>query len=523
MRAGESIRRLARPAFLCAALALTQVSCVDSKAFEAGAIDYSAEALPFAEPELDPLYRLPGVSKLPDATQRALDVRRAFFARRFEIPELALTLAHDDKLNGVDGKFAAGPIIDGIEATQLAGIDACADWLRQMPDSYAAHWLCGAMWERGAWAARTGKFSSEVSAARFALMRERLQRSNALLERAITLTPEPLEALVRLAGNRYLDGDKTGAEALLERAEQIKPDYAPIHRTRLNYAQPKWGGSEERVKAAFERAKQSGVSGDRLLDIEDDFIVRPSTMTNPGEARAYWERVIREHPTKGRLTALRNDLFRTQSWDAALPVATRLIADYPGDATDHYWRARIHQQLGRVAEARDDYRMAAAMGDDLALQELVMANIRGGLGITAKSFDEVVVLCRYGASLGSGVGANCMGSLFLEGGSAGVPFRPDTGQAFAWHLVGARAGHYNSQYDLGWLMYTGRAPGVEPAAAKRLGTFWLRRAAEQDHQFAKKKLEENGIALSEPLPVGGEGMRLASVIAGLLSLIEMLP
>lgn len=502
MRVGESIRRLARPAFLCAVLALTQVSCGDSRAVDAGAIDYAAEAVPFAKPELDPLYRLPGASGLPDVMQRTLAVRRAFFAHRFEIPELALTLAHDDHLKGRSGKFAAGRIIDSIQDTQLAGIDACADWLRQMPDSYAAHWLCGAMWEGGAWAARSKKFSSEVSAARFAIMNERLQRSNALLERAITLTPEPLEALVLLAENRYLDGDKTGAEALLERAGEIRPDYPSIHWTRLNYAQPKWGGSEERVKAAFERAKQAGVSGDRLLDMEDAFIVRPSTMTNPGEARAYWERVIREHPTRARLTALRNDLFWAQSWDAALPVATRLIAEYPGDATDHYWRARIHQQLGRVAEARDDYRMAAAMGDDLALQELVMANIRGGLGVTAKSFDEVVLLCRYGASLGSGVGANCMGSLFFEGGSAGVPFRHDSAQAFAWHLVGARAGHYNSQYDLGWMLYTERGPGVEAATAKRLGTFWLRRAAEQDHAFAKRKLEENGISPSENLASG---------------------
>lgn len=498
----ESIRRLVRPAFCCAVLVLTQVSCGDSKAVDALVIDYSAQAVPFAKPEIDPLYVLPGAPKLPDATKRALDVRRAFFARRFEIPELALTLAHDDYLNGLSAKFAAGPIIDSIQDTQLAGIDACADWLRQMPDSYAAHWLCGAMWQGGAWAARTGKFSSEVSAAQFAIMRERLQRSNALLEKAIGLAPEPLEALTLLAENLYLDGDKNGAEALLERAEKIKPDYLRIHRTRLNYALPKWGGSEERVKAAFERAKKAGVSGDRLLDIEDDFIVRPSRMTNPGQARAYWERVIREHPTKARLTALRNDLFWAQSWNSALPVASRLIAEYPGGATDYYWRARIHQQLGRLAEARDDYRIAAAMGDDLALQELVMANIRGGLGITAKSFDEVVLLCRYGASLGSGVGANCMGSLFFEGGSAGVPFRQDTAQAFAWHLVGARAGHYNSQYDLGWLLFTARASGVEAETAKRLGVYWLRRAAEQNHAFAKRKLEENGISPSENLASG---------------------
>lgn len=522
MRVRDFIRRLARPAFYSALIALTQVSCGDSKAVEAKGIDFSAEALPFSQPIIEPLFVLPDTPKLFENSQRTLDIRRAFFARQFNIPELALNLAHDNYLNGLSEKSESWQIIKGIQDTQLAGIDACTDWLHEMPNSYAAHWLCGAIWREGALVARTGKYASEISPAQFAIMHERLQRSNALLEKAIGLTTKPLEALTLLAENHYLGGDKKRAEELLERAEKIKPDYASIHWIRLNFSQPKWGGSTELVQAAFERAKQSGVSGNRLLDMEDDFIVRPSTMTNPGQARAYWERVIKEHPTKDRLTGLRNDLFRSQNWDAALPVASRLITEYPGDGSDYYWRARINQQLGRIAEARDDYRMAAAMGNDLALQELIMANIRGGLGITEKSFDEAILLCRYGASLGSGVGANCIGSLFFEGGSAGVPFRQDRAQAFAWHLIGARAGHYNSQYDLGWLMFTGRAPGVEAATAKRLGVYWLRRAAEQGHQFAKKKLEENRIELSEQPSAADEGTRLNSILSGLYKLIRIL-
>lgn len=522
MRVTDSIRRLAGPAFYAALLALTQVSCSDSKAVEAEGIDFSAEPLPFSQPKIEPLFVLPDTPRLFESTQRTLDIRRAFFARQFEIPELALNLAHDNYLNGLSEKSESWQIIKSIQDTQLAGIDACADWLREMPDSYAAHWLCGAIWREGALAARTGKFASEVSAARFAIMHERLQRSNALLEKAISLTPKPLEALTLLAENHYLGGDKKQAEELLERAEKIKPDHAPVHWVRLNFSQPKWGGSTKLVQAAFERAKKAGVNRIRLLDMEDDYIAQPSKMTNPGQARAYWERVIKEQPTKDRLTSLRNDLFRTQNWNAALPVATRLIEEFPGDESDYYWRARIHQELGRIAEARDDYRMAAAMGNDLALQELIMANIRGGLGLTEKSFDEVILLCRYGASLGSGVGANCIGSLFFEGGSAGVPFRQDKAQAFAWHLIGARAGHYNSQYDLGWLMFTDRAPGVEPETAKRLGVYWLRRAAEQDHQFAKKKLKENKIELSEQPPATHEEMTLNAILSGLYELIRIL-
>lgn len=521
MRVTKSNRRLAGPAFCFALLALSQVSCGESKAVATGGIDFAAEAMPFARPEIEPLYVLPGTAKLPEDAQRTLDIRRAFFARQFNIPELALTMAHDNLLNGLSDKPGAWQIIDSIQDTKLAGIDACADWLREMPNSYQAHWVCGAIWQSGAWAARGEKYASEVSPAQFTIMHERLQRSNALLEKAISLDPKPLEALAMLAANNYLGGDKKRAEEYLERAEKIKPDYPSIHWTRLNYTHPRWGGSQELLQTAFDRAKKAGVDSDKLLDMEDEFIVQPNNLSNPGAARAYWEKVIREHPTRDRLTGLRNDLFKNENWNAALPVSTRLVEEYP-DESAYYWRARINIKLGRMTEAHDDYRMAAAMGNDLALQELIMANIRGGLGLAEKSFDEAVLLCRYGASLGSGVGANCIGSLFFEGGSAGVSFPRNDAQGLAWHLLGARAGHYNSQHDLGWLLFTGRGPNVEAATGKRLGVFWLRRAAEQDHQFAKKKLEEHKIEMSEPEPAADEGTRLNYILTMLYELIRIL-
>jgi TPR repeat protein len=74
--------------------------------------------------------------------------------------------------------------------------------------------------------------------------------------------------------------------------------------------------------------------------------------------------------------------------------------------------------------------------------------------------------------------------------------------------MAARAGYHNSQYDLGWLMLTHRAPGVEPKQAEENGLFWLRRAAELDHQFAKKKLQEGGHAEAEIVDEDGGTVQL---------------
>lgn len=519
---GEGRRKLVVVLILIAAIAIPLAlywKGLDGGQPEIPRFDLAAESMSLPRPAIEPQTFLTGAPPLPESVQTRLDLQRAFFAGDFVRLDAALLEAREAYLSGRSDSNPAKTLVDSIGDTELAGIDRCAEWLQAMPDSYPAHWVCGAVWRSGAWAVRGGKYASEVGAARFALMGERLARANALLARALDLTPKPVEVLTMLADNHFADGDAQQAEAYLQRAEAIMPQHASIHWLRMRYALPEWGGSDEAVRAALAQARQAGVRESALLDMEDDYVVRPGKMSTPGAARAYWEASISKHPTHDRLTSLLHDFVRLENWHDALPVANRLIDEYPDDDKAYNLRGRINKQLGNIAAARADYRMAAAMGHALALQELMMAHLRGGLGLPGKSFGEVVELCRHGAALGSGVGANCIGSLFFEAASVGVPFPDDPAQGYAWHLMAARAGHFNSQFDLGWMLYTGRVPGVEPDAAKRLGTFWLRRAAEQDHPFAKRKLEENGISPSEGLSAGLlDGLNLGAVFSGLSGL-----
>lgn len=481
-------------------------------------VDLATEGLSLPRPAIAPQTSLSGAPPLSESVQARLDLQRAFFAGDFARLDAALLAARDDYVNGRSHDNPAKAVVDAIDDTQLAGIDRCAEWLQAMPDSYPAHWVCGVVWRSGAWAARGGGFASAVGPIRFALMEERLERSNVLLERALELTPRPLEALTLLADNAFAGGNPQQAEAYLQRAGAILPQHAGIHWVRARYAQPVWGGSVEAVRAALAQARQAGAGESTLLDIEDDHIVRPWKMSTPGAARAYWEGAIRKHPTRNRLKRLLDDFVRLENWHDALPVADRLIETYPDYDHAYNRRAYINGQLGRIEAARADYVAAAAMGNEYALQELIMVHIRGGLGLPGKSFGEVVELCLYGATLGTSVGANCLGASYFEGGRSGMPFRQDLPQAFAWHLLAARAGHFNSQYDLGWLLYTGRVAGIEPDAAKKIGTFWLHRAAEQNHQFAQRKIEE----LRLGAPDAGQTGMLDAFLDRLFGAIESL-
>lgn len=459
--------------------------------------DYVAEDLSFPRPVLTPQQILPEAPALPEAANKRLALQRAFFARDFEVLDAAIHAAHERHVRGREDRDEIGVFIENLEKTQLAGIDACRDWVAAKPDSYAAHLVCGAIWHEGAWIARSGEFASKIPPIRFVLMRERFARSNALLERAVTLSSKPVEALTLLAANRLAVSDREGARVLLQQAEAIMPTYVRLHETRMHFLLPEWGGSAEEMAEAIALAKNAGVDDEALLNFHDRFVARPWKLSNPGAEKIYWEKAIAERPTFYRLNGLADYYHRMNNWRESVPAASRLIESHPGYAKAYWMRAAAHEKLGNIPEALQDYRMAAAQGFDFSMQELIRAHIQGGLGLPAKNWTALDAICRYGASLGLSSAANCMGSMFWEGARVGGPFRTDIPQAFAWHQVAARGGYHNSQYDLGWLLFTGRAPGVEQTQAKTNGLFWLRRAAELDHEYAKKKLQEANVSESE--------------------------
>ncbi|MEH6492604.1 tetratricopeptide repeat protein [Halopseudomonas sp.] len=367
--------------------------------------------------------------------------------------------------------------------------------------------------------------AADINIAQTVLMEERLHQSNQLLERALTLDEQPVEALTVLAQNHFLLGTRvdegfewaqllnvfdsknvassesrphsrtTGlASTYIEQALAVYPRYLPAHRTWANFLQPRWGGTEALVLSAIDQAQRAGIEEPDLLDMRDDFVIYPATFSTPGATQAYWEKAIAQQPTRKRLEGLLHDQVGRKNWKATVPAAEALIARYPDDGGAYYWLAEAKKMMGQTDEARAAHLYAAALGNDAAAQELIMAFIRGGLGIDENyAGPSLPQLCHYSAALGSPIGANCLGAGYFEGGQPGVPFARDPAQGYAWHLLASRAGHYNSQFDLGWMLYSGRVQGVDSEQAQELGIFWLRRAEEKGHTFAARRLDELGV------------------------------
>ncbi|MEH6566385.1 MAG: DUF4034 domain-containing protein [Halopseudomonas sp.] len=498
---------------------------VPEKWLSVESMDQAAMAMPFEPPRVESPVLLTGVPLPPENVQQTLQQRRAFFSGDFEFLERSLNQQRQQSLLSREGSIGYSPFIRSLEDTALAGVDRCEQWLQAMPESYAAHWVCAEVWNDGAWEARSERQRSDINIAQSVLIDERLHISNQLLERALLLDDKPIEALTLLAENHFLLGtrvdessvawerllnlfdgeiDALGADLYprttglaswyIEQALAASPRYLPAHRTWANFLQPRWGGAEALVLGAIEQARRAGIAEPDLHDMRDDFVVYPASFSTPGATQAYWEEAISQQPTRKRLEGLMHDQAGRENWKAVVPAAEALISRYPDDAGAYYWLAEARKMLGQTEQARGANLYATALGHDGATQNLIMAFIRGGLGVdenyVGPSLPEI---CKYSAALGSPIGANCLGAGYFEGGQPGVPFVRDPAQGYAWHLLASRAGHYNSQFDLGWMLYSGRVPGLEKEVAQDMGIFWLRRAEEKQHKFAARRLDELNI------------------------------
>lgn len=485
----HSLRRLA-------AACLTGFALASPNAYSQK-LDFVETPLPFPTPKANVPAALPGVV-LSGSTAESVKLRQAFFAGNFALVESALERHHTDLLSR--SVTRGSPLIeDLLEETHLAGIDRCREWTASKPRSYSAHWICGAMWHDGAWQARSSKYSKDVTPAQFALMRERLYRAKGLLETAAGLTEQPVEAYTLLAVVHTLLDEHKLADHFYAKAEKAAAWYKPLHDARANFAQPLWGGSRKAVSKAIAHAEKSGLDADAIANMRDAYEARPWDTPTPGAEKDYWERALAKHPTWARAHGLAQYHWRLERWREMLAATERMLAINPNRAEGYRLRALAHEHLGNQAASVADLYQAAALGNNFATDSLIRVHIQGNLGQPAQNWSALDVVCRYGAALGVPAAANCLGGAYMEATADTTPFRKDIQQGYAWHLLAARGGYPNSQHDLGWMLFTGRAPGVKPAEGKPIGLFWLRRAVEQDHAYAIRKLEAARLPLSEPV------------------------
>jgi hypothetical protein len=263
------------------------------------------------------------------------------------------------------------------------------------------------------------------------------------------------------------------------------------------YAKPKWAGkqSQERTQFLLQLADKNKLNAlDRkVLEQETSAIVNDvENNPNPEAWRPYRLDRVEKAPHLFNLIGLLNQEGAVRNWPKVVEISQKIIEKNPHNTNAWQWRGRALKEIGTREEAFTATLTASIRGFDWSMGQIIRAHLNGGLGRKPGDQETLYAYCKMGAALGSPSAANCMGSTYTDG-ILGIP--RDNKKAVEWHMLAARGGSANSQHDLAVLLpQVQSGPGVQEAAQ-----FWLRRAAAQEHEYAKKKLAAQGESSSQLL------------------------
>jgi tetratricopeptide (TPR) repeat protein len=286
-------------------------------------------------------------------------------------------------------------------------------------------------------------------------------------------------------------------ETLFDEGLRTMPKTFPLYRARMRNLEPRWGGSLEEMRDLVARAQADGLTTGEIAWLrtwvmleENDgeirsnpraavsFAVKATEMDDRAPRWLHRSRVEREHG------------FREE----ALASVSRAIELDPEAYEGWADRGYVRELRGELADARSDYERGARLGSYYAQERMISLYVHGELGVK-RDYALAREWCELAAAMSNPQGDFCIGGLYFDG-LGGVS--RDHAEAFKWFRRAAGKGHATGQHDVGWMLVQGK--GVAPNRDE--GIEWLRKAARQDHQYAKEKLQQLGVpAESAPGPL----------------------
>jgi hypothetical protein len=385
-------------------------------------------------------------------------------------------------------------MFDGINILNHRGLyalDAAQAWVKAHPESKAAQLFLGVAYSNAASEGRGGEYISKTSKEQFDLMNARWVKAESIFQSL--MKDDDFYTWGATAGMKHNLFFSTRSDEGWKAYEYLigkSPQYGWLYLGAAEYAKPKWAGkkSQERTQFLLKLADKNKLNAleRKVLEQETSAITNDvENNPNPEAWRPYWLDRVAKAPHVFNFIGLLEQEGAVKNWPKVVELSQKVIERNPHSSTAWQWRGRALKEIGTPSEAFTATLTASILGFDWSTGSIIRAHLNGGLGRTPGDMQTLYAYCKMGASLGSAAAANCMGSTYTDG-FPGIP--RDNKKAVEWHMLAARGGHSNSQHDLAVLLpQVQSGPGVQETAQ-----FWLRRAAAQEHEYAKKKIAAQG-------------------------------
>jgi len=384
--------------------------------------------------------------------------------------------------------------LDAVSGRGLALLHQAQAWQAREPDSPAAQLLLAAAFAHAGHEVSHQAWHPATTFARFRRLDGRMgsaaQWIDPLLQRDDVYG---LAAKELNLGVRFVLGDTDFEQAWNQYLNllEVAPHYEWIYLRAVNWAAPRHSeGAAQRRLADLQRlAAEKGLPQVHQVTLRQSIEALakpPDKEPNPQAWRPYWEARVAAAPTITNLVGWMGAEQAVSNWPRLLELSERIIAMHPHHLNAWEMKSWALVNMGRLEASYDAAMVAIVLGSDWAMNRVVQGYVRGEMGLPHGDHQALLAHCQLGAAMALAAAANCLGSSYTDG-FAGV--QRDQKAALAWHFLGARGGHFNSQHDVAVLL-----PKVvtDPALAQDIdhaAGHWLRRAWSKTHRAATNKLE----------------------------------
>jgi Zn-dependent protease with chaperone function/tetratricopeptide (TPR) repeat protein len=320
------------------------------------------------------------------------------------------------------------------------------DWVNEQPASYAALTARASLYYFQALEARGTEFIAETPEENIRTMRIFFEKSQADLERSLTLTQKPYLSHLTMMSIARVSGSRKSERAHYLEAVKLAPQSVELRLAHITSLEPRWGGSYAAMEAYV------------------------------AESRAQLRDAKAADRIAARIAAYRgHELQRKDDFAQALKHFDEAISLYPGAGT-LCERAYVLSKLKRDPEAFADVKLALSKVRDhrYCLSQAVPLASRTGNSNEAIAMLSVVIE----ADPGSIHGINQRAWRYQQAGKLDLAFQD--------YLASARLGDGYGQLMAGKLLWAGR--GI--AENREEALHWLRKAAAQGHPDAKLSLQQ---------------------------------
>jgi tetratricopeptide (TPR) repeat protein len=262
-----------------------------------------------------------------------------------------------------------------------------ASWVKEMPDSYAAHLARAIYYLRVGQESRGDRFLSDTSEKQISGMEAAFSVASGELQESFSLEKKPLLSVFYALDIGKLVGDAGHNQALFQASLAMDRRNFIVREMYMETLRTAWGGSTDQMRAFVAESRTAGLSSRQLKDLEgsvftDEAWIDEFRDKNYKRAAAEYLEAADISGEDGCLYCAGRVLVKAEDFPAAATVLTQYLARNPNSVEALKVRVYVYYKLGRFADERHDYERMADLGDAFSEYALGSMYLAGEFGLT---------------------------------------------------------------------------------------------------------------------------------------------